>query len=113
MSGESNADPRDLLDAYDYVRTNNLVTPMVREMARLYPAEFVRVVQVLKDEIVAKKLMGEDGLPQIEWAQLDPLIMVGRIIDTIKRVREITGLGLKEAKDLVDKRRNDMAKGTW
>jgi large subunit ribosomal protein L7/L12 len=41
--------------------------------------------------------IGSDQLDEIRT-----LMHTGRKIEAIKRVREITGLGLKEAKDLVD-----------
>lgn len=42
-------------------------------------------------------VLGEDGSREV-----DALIGGGRTIDAIKRVRELTGLGLKEAKEFVE-----------
>jgi hypothetical protein len=36
------------------------------------------------------------------WAQVESSLNAGRKIEAIKILREATGLGLKEAKDLVD-----------
>lgn len=38
-------------------------------------------------------------------ADVDRLVMDGKIIEAVKLVREATGLGLKESKDAVDARR--------
>lgn len=42
-------------------------------------------------------VLGEEGSREV-----DALLAAGQAIDAIKRVRELTGLGLKEAKDFVD-----------
>jgi len=107
------ADSRDLLDAYDYIRANNLTTQAVKEMARLFPTDFVRVAKVLQDEVVAKRLMGVEGKVPINWDDVDRCIVAGRMIDAIKRVRELSGLGLAEAKTMAEHRREDLAKGSW
>jgi hypothetical protein len=51
-------------------------------------------------------------LPAQEQAELDGLIAAGRKIEAIKRVRGGTGMGLKEAKDLVDAREQEMRQQT-
>ncbi|MGE0408047.1 MAG: hypothetical protein AB7P23_02155 [Amphiplicatus sp.] len=40
--------------------------------------------------------------------ELDGLIAEGKIIDAIKKVREATGLSLKESKDAIDYRRSTL-----
>ncbi|MBK9943111.1 MAG: ribosomal protein L7/L12 [Kouleothrix sp.] len=42
-------------------------------------------------------------LSAAERAELQAILARGNPIEAIKRVRELTGLGLKEAKDLVDR----------
>lgn len=42
------------------------------------------------------------GIGPAERAEIEALIKQGQTISAIKRVRELTGLGLKEAKDYVD-----------
>lgn len=42
------------------------------------------------------------GMSGEQIDEIRALIRAGRKIEAIKRVRELTGLGLKEAKDLVD-----------
>lgn len=41
------------------------------------------------------------------------MIMTGNVIGAIKTVRNRTGLGLKEAKDLVDRERNVLGIAPW
>lgn len=45
---------------------------------------------------------------RIEDAGVELLIRQGQWIDAIKRQRELSGMGLKEAKDLVDARRREL-----
>lgn len=46
------------------------------------------------------------GLTSTEWSEL----RAGRFIDTIRMVRERTGLGLKESKERVDEARESLAR---
>lgn len=46
---------------------------------------------------------GTQELPAEAQYELRTLVDEGRTIEAIKRVRELTGLGLKEAKDYVDR----------
>ena len=45
-------------------------------------------------------------LPQDAEARINELVQQGRVIDAIKQLREATGLGLKESKEMVDRLRN-------
>ena len=45
------------------------------------------------------------ALPSANQAEVDRLATDGKMIEAIKLVRELTGLGLKESKDVVDARR--------
>lgn len=46
--------------------------------------------------------------PVLEDAQLKQHLAHGQLIDAVKRYRELTGLGLKEAKDAVESLRDSM-----
>jgi ribosomal protein L7/L12 len=48
------------------------------------------------------RLASPQALGQSERAQIEALIARGNKIGAIKRVRELTGMGLKEAKDFVE-----------
>jgi hypothetical protein len=50
----------------------------------------------------AKYILG--GKHGVNWPKVDALIRAGQKIPAIKEVREETGLGLKEAKQAVDER---------
>lgn len=45
-------------------------------------------------------------LPQDAEVRIKELVYQGRVIDAIKQLREATGLGLKESKEIVDRLRN-------
>jgi len=47
-------------------------------------------------------LPADDGLPPAQRAELEQLLLAGKKIQAIKRHRELTGSGLKEAKDAVE-----------
>ena len=45
-----------------------------------------------------------DGLPSALQEEVDSLLVQGKMLEAIKRIREETGMGLREAKRLVDYR---------
>ncbi|KAA8887559.1 hypothetical protein F3087_17970 [Nocardia colli] len=45
-----------------------------------------------------------DARPAFSWAEIDALLLHDKKIQAIKRYRELTGAGLKEAKDAVEAR---------
>lgn len=56
-----------------------------------------------KLDLVLAKLGVEEPVDDVVDEQLDELLRRGKKIQAIKRYRELTGLGLKEAKDEVDR----------
>ncbi|MFI6998996.1 ribosomal protein L7/L12 [Nocardia sp. NPDC050175] len=42
--------------------------------------------------------------PAFSWVEIDAILADGKKIQAIKRYRELTGAGLKEAKDAVERR---------
>jgi len=72
------------------------------EQPILNPVSNTPVIKINLGEILSKA-----GMPGISdtsrWRDVQQLVRNGQKIEAIKLVRELTGLGLKEAKDLVDK----------
>lgn len=67
--------------------------------------------QVTWVEPNASRFRDDEGAPppgRIEDAEVEWMIRQGQWIDAIKRQRELSGMGLKEAKDLVDARRREL-----
>ncbi len=56
----------------------------------------------------AEALAQFNALTPDKQAEIDALVTNNRIIEAIKRVREETGMGLKESKDAVDVRRREL-----
>ncbi|QIS02401.1 hypothetical protein F5X71_08755 [Nocardia brasiliensis] len=67
-------------------------------------------IQERPDLITAKPIpaMPVASVPgSFSWAEIDDLLALGKKIQAIKRFRELTGAGLKEAKDAVDQRERE------
>lgn len=68
-----------------------------------------RQVNWVQPSPVAERDESGDGLPgRIEDPEVEWMIRQGQWIDAIKRQRELSGMGLREAKDLVDARRREL-----
>lgn len=56
----------------------------------------------------ARQIGEGSGAPVVD-AEVDAFLRKGQLIAAIKRYREVSGVGLKEAKDAVEARQRDLA----
>jgi len=90
--------------------------PLVEEIEKMSVIELAELVKVLEDKfgvsaaapvaaVAAPGAGGEDGAGEEEKSEFDVELTAagGQKIQVIKAVKEITGKGLKDAKDIVDK----------
>jgi len=74
----------------------------VRDTAGLGLAESKAVVDEIAKRAIHRTGHAATSLPPLVYAEAKELVYHGRKLEAIKRIREVTSLGLKEAKDLVD-----------
>ena len=86
------------------------ITAIIEELKTLTVLELADLVHAVEDEfgvsaaaaVVAAGPVADAGAAVEEKTEFDVELTEGSGVKVIKAVREITGLGLKEAKDLVD-----------
>ena len=84
-------DPREYIEILDNIRgSQENLRLFVTHMARFEPVNFMRVARTI--------------LQITTWSKIDFLLRENKKIHAIKEIRDMTGLGLREAKRLVDDR---------
>ncbi|HZK26144.1 MAG TPA: 50S ribosomal protein L7/L12 [Thermoclostridium sp.] len=99
------------------------VTNLIEEIKVLTVLELSELVKALEEEfgvsaaapmaVAAAPAAGGDAAPEEEQTEFDVILkeIGSEKIKVIKAVREVTGLGLKEAKEVVDKAPSTVKEG--
>lgn len=82
----------------------NLSVKEVNELAKILKEEYGIEPAAAAVAVAAAPAAGGEGAAAAEKTQFDVILKSagGAKLQVVKRVKELTGLGLKEAKDLVD-----------
>jgi len=91
-------DPREFVPLLDAVRESpEKMKAFITYLAQENPIVFMRF---------AKYVLG--GKHGINWPKIDGMLRAGDYIPAIKEAREETGMGLKETKQMIDERREQL-----
>lgn len=95
-------DPREFLPLIDGIRASpENMKKFVEMIATENPAVFYKYAKRIVNGFDAK-------YPTLDWNMIDTYNKSGHAIESIKYIRQAAGLGLKEAKQLNDERRQKL-----